>query len=85
MFQIQTFSDTTAGRTPAPQTRRTADVFPSKALSGVSLRIGLARLRAWRLRQAERAALQSLMCASDHLLDDIGLCRHDVQGLIERL
>lgn len=85
MSQIQTFSLTTAGRTPTPQTRRAKADFPWKLSPGVSLRIALGRLRAWRLRRAERAALQALLVASDHVLTDIGLCRHDLHELIAKL
>lgn len=85
MSQIKTFSPTTARRTPAPETRRAADVFPSKASPGVSLRTGLARLRAWRLRRSEREALQALLTASDHVLDDIGIGRHELLDLMRKL
>lgn len=82
---MKPFSTTTAGRIPAPQTRRAADVFPSKASPGVSLRMALARLRAWRSRRAGRAALAALQEASDHRLDDIGLSRHDLVEMMRRL
>lgn len=84
MSQIQTFTPSTAGRTPTPQTRRAIADFPSKLSPGVSLRIGLARLRAWRLRRAERTALRALLVASDHVLTDIGLCRQDLHELIAK-
>ncbi len=85
MSQIQTFSMTTAGRIPAPQTRRAADVFPTKAKPGVSLRMALSRLRSWRVRRAERAALATLLEASDHILDDIGISRHELHAMLDGL
>jgi uncharacterized protein YjiS (DUF1127 family) len=83
--QMKTFSTTPARRTPAPETRRAADVFPSKASPGVSLRTALARLQSLRHRRAERAALRSLFSASDHILNDIGIGRDDLQELLRKL
>lgn len=85
MSQIQTFAPTTAGRVPAPPTRRATADFPTKALPGVSLRLALTRLRAWHLRRAERAAVRSLLGASDHVLNDIGLSRADLDDLMRSL
>jgi uncharacterized protein YjiS (DUF1127 family) len=49
----------------------------------VSLRFLLARLRAWRLQREERAALKALLATDDHLLNDIGLSRHELQSLLD--
>jgi uncharacterized protein YjiS (DUF1127 family) len=81
-LQMQTFTMTTAGRS-ALQTRRASADFPMKLSPGVSLRFLLARLRAWRLRREERAALKALLASHDHLLNDIGLSRHELQSLLD--
>jgi uncharacterized protein YjiS (DUF1127 family) len=90
MSQIQTFSLTTARRPPAPMARRAAN-FPEKASSGVPLRAVAflrnlqGRLRRAQERSAERKALQSLLTASDHILSDIGIGRHELVEMIQSL
>jgi uncharacterized protein YjiS (DUF1127 family) len=90
MSQIQTFSLTTARRPPAPMARRAAN-FPRKASPGVSLRaVELLRKLQDRLhkahqRRAERKSLQSLLTASDHILNDIGISRTELAEMIATL
>jgi uncharacterized protein YjiS (DUF1127 family) len=85
MSQMQTFSLATAGRLPASQARRARTVLPGTSLSGVSLRMVLSRIEAWRQRRAERQALAALLSASDHLLDDVGIGRPELHAMLDRL